>query len=114
MRSTGQPMRTCIGCRYRTGKSDLLRVVAVADGAEALPVRSLALDRRGRLPGRGAYLHPDPRCLDLAEHRRAFPRALRLTGPLDTSALRRWIEEQGAAGQAPGPAATGREDGETT
>ena len=112
--ATRPPVRTCVGCRGRAGKSDLLRVVAVADGAEALTGRSLALDRRGRLPGRGAYLHPDLRCLDLAERRRAFPRALRLAGPLDTSALRRWIEEQGAADRAPGAAATGREDGETT
>lgn len=107
--ATRPPVRTCVGCRVRTGKSDLLRVVAVADGTDAQGARSLALDRRGRLPGRGAYLHPDLRCLDLAERRRAFPRALRLTGPLDTSALRRWIEEQGAAGSASGPAATGRE-----
>ncbi|HMG32106.1 MAG TPA: YlxR family protein [Jiangellaceae bacterium] len=103
-----------MGCRVRTGKSDLLRVVAVADGTEARRARSLAPDRRGRLPGRGAYLHPDLRCLDLAERRRAFPRALRLTGPLDTSALRRWLEEQGAAGRVSGPVATGREDGDTT
>jgi len=107
--ATRSPVRTCVGCRARTGKSDLLRVVAVADGTEAQRVRSLVLDRRDRLPGRGAYLHPDLRCLDLAERRRAFPRALRLTGPLDTSALRRWFEEQGAAGPASGPAATGRE-----
>jgi predicted RNA-binding protein YlxR (DUF448 family) len=112
--ATRSPVRTCVGCRVRTGKSDLLRVVAVVNGTETLQVRSLALDRRGRLPGRGAYLHPDLRCLDLAERRRAFPRALRLAGPLDTSVLRRWIEEQGAAGPAPGTAATGREDGDTT
>jgi len=33
-------------------------------------------DQHGRLPGRGAHLHPDLACLDLAERRRAFPRAL--------------------------------------
>lgn len=32
-------------------------------------------------------MHPDPECLRTAERRRAFPRALRVQGPLDTSAL---------------------------
>ncbi|MFD0541523.1 YlxR family protein [Actinomadura luteofluorescens] len=45
-------------------------------------------DPRGRLPGRGAHLHPDPECLALAERRRAFPRAFRLPGPLDAGPLR--------------------------
>ena len=102
-------MRTCVGCRIRASKFDLLRVVAVENSTEPETAPMLTPDRRGKLPGRGAYLHPDLRCLDLAERRRAFPRALRLTGSLDTSALRRWIEEQGAAGSASGPAATGRE-----
>ncbi|MCU0262409.1 MAG: YlxR family protein [Candidatus Nanopelagicales bacterium] len=30
-------------------------------------------------------------CLEAAERRRAFPRALRLPGPLDTSAVRAWL-----------------------
>ena len=72
-------MRTCVGCRERSAKSDLLRVVA--DGDRLVP------DPSGRLPGRGASVHPDPRCVTLAEKRRAFPRALRLPGPLDTSAV---------------------------
>lgn len=29
------------------------------------------------LPGRGAWLHPDPACLETAVKRRAFSRALR-------------------------------------
>ena len=74
------PQRTCVGCRVRTAKSDLLRLVVVE--GEIVP------DPRGRLPGRGAHLHPDLRCLELAERRRAFPRAFRLPGPLDGTALR--------------------------
>jgi predicted RNA-binding protein YlxR (DUF448 family) len=66
-------------------KSELLRIVAIEDAC--VP------DPRGRLPGRGASLHPTPGCLDLAERRRAFPRAFRLPGPLDTSALRRYVEQ---------------------
>ena len=37
-------------------------------------------------------MHADPACLDLAEKRRAFPRALR-TGPLDTSPVRAFVEQ---------------------
>lgn len=35
-------------------------------------------DRKGTAPGRGAHLHPTDACLELAERRRAFARALRL------------------------------------
>ena len=109
--TTRKPVRTCVGCRVRTEKSDLLRVVAVEGEAD---FSALVPDHRGRLPGRGAYLHPDLRCLDLAERRRAFPRALRLTGPLDASALRQWVEEQEAAVPGSGTAATGQEEGDIT
>ena len=37
------------------------------------------------------HLHPDLGCLDLAERRRAFPRALRLPGPLSSSEVRAWL-----------------------
>ncbi|HSK27136.1 MAG TPA: YlxR family protein [Jiangellales bacterium] len=86
------PLRTCVGCRERASKSELLRVVAAGAGAGP-GGPAVVPDPRGRLPGRGAYLHPVPRCLDLAERRRAFPRALRLPGPLDTTALRQWLEQ---------------------
>lgn len=39
----------------------------------------LTADPAGRLGGRGAYVHPRSECLDKAESRRAFQRALRLT-----------------------------------
>jgi hypothetical protein len=79
------PERTCIGCRQRAAKSDLLRV-AVSGGA-CVP------DLRGTLPGRGAYLHPALACLDLAVRRRAFGRAFK--GPVtpDTAELRRYVEQ---------------------
>ncbi|WP_232211832.1 YlxR family protein [Saccharomonospora halophila] len=40
----------------------------------------VVVDERRRLPGRGAWLHPDRGCLGRAERRRAFPRALRAKG----------------------------------
>ena len=39
----------------------------------------LTADSTGRLGGRGAYVHPRAECLDKAESRRAFQRALRLS-----------------------------------
>ncbi|MEV6595299.1 YlxR family protein [Actinoplanes sp. NPDC051346] len=76
-------MRTCIGCRSRALTSHLLRFVAVmvGDGFRLEP------DPSRRLPGRGAHLHPDPACFAQAERRRAFGRALRLTGVADTGLL---------------------------
>jgi predicted RNA-binding protein YlxR (DUF448 family) len=77
-----------VGCRAKAAKTDLLRVVAVGD--EVGNIR-LTPDPAGRLPGRGACVHLDPRCVDLAEKRRAFPRALRLDGPLDLSPVREHV-----------------------
>ena len=79
-----RPVRTCVGCRQRAAAGELLRVVA-RDGA-------LVPDPGHREPGRGAHLHPVAACLDLAEKRRSFPRALRVAGPLDVAALRELVE----------------------
>ncbi|MGQ7295546.1 YlxR family protein [Quadrisphaera sp. KR29] len=81
-----------MGCRRRGDRSRLLRVVADRSGAPAV----LVPDPGARLPGRGAWLHPSPACLDLAERRRAFPRALRLPGPLDAGAVREHLQQRGA------------------
>ncbi|WP_084611830.1 YlxR family protein [Tomitella biformata] len=80
----GIPVRTCIGCRVRTLSSDLLRLVAVPGATSGF---ALAPDPARRLPGRGAWLHPNAECRKLAERRRAFGRALRVQGDLDLSAL---------------------------
>ncbi|MFY1679086.1 MULTISPECIES: YlxR family protein [unclassified Streptomyces] len=78
------PERTCVGCRNRATKDELLRTVAIE--GECVP------DPAGTLPGRGAYVHPDTTCLDQAVRRRAFPRALRAPGSLDVKALRHHVE----------------------
>jgi uncharacterized protein len=77
------PVRMCVGCRKRELAVELLRVVAVdGNGGYAVTV-----DAARKLPGRGAWLHPDQACLDAAIRRRAFARALRITGSPDTSAV---------------------------
>src|SRR5690606_15077342 len=68
------PVRTCVGCRRRAAKSELLRVVA-GKGADGRAV--VVPDPTATAPGRGAHVHPTLECLQLAVRRRAFPRALR-------------------------------------
>ena len=80
------PLRTCVGCRATGPRSALLRVVVVHD--------ELVVDAARRMPGRGAWLHPDPGCLEKAERRRAFGRALRVAGQPGTDAVHRHLEEQ--------------------
>jgi len=66
-----------------------LRVVVATDAAG---VPALVVDAGRRLPGRGAWLHPDPGCLETAERRRALGRALRNADLLDVSDVRRHVE----------------------
>ncbi|HEX2212445.1 MAG TPA: YlxR family protein, partial [Mycobacterium sp.] len=81
------PVRTCVGCRKRELAVELLRVVAGGnvDGA-GNSLSAVTVDSARKLPGRGAWLHPDPQCLDATIRRRAFFRALRITGSPDLSA----------------------------
>jgi predicted RNA-binding protein YlxR (DUF448 family) len=82
-------VRTCIGCRQRAAKSELLRVVASDRG----PGREVLPDPAGRAPGRGAHLHPTTECLELAVRRRAFPRALKVEGRLATTAVESFLAQ---------------------
>ena len=83
-----EAVRTCLGCRQRAPRSSLLRIVA-RDG------RAVA-DVTASLPGRGAWVHPDPGCVDAAVKRKAFGRALRTvisTASLpDVPDLQKWTE----------------------
>ena len=82
--SEDQPQRTCIGCRKKAPRSELLRLVAEGSGSTAVLV-----DERRRMAGRGAWLHPSETCLALAVKRRAFGRAL--NGATGSTAVERQI-----------------------
>ena len=69
-----EPVRTCVGCREEAGKRALIRLVRGPDGA----VRP---DPTGRAHGRGAYLHADPACFQVARKRRSLERALKAEVP---------------------------------
>jgi predicted RNA-binding protein YlxR (DUF448 family) len=84
-------LRTCIGCRARADKTTLVRLVAVGGGPGS-STWIVTPDPRGSLPGRGAHLHPDPRCLELARRRRAFGRAFHVEGPIDISLVDKLVE----------------------
>ena len=62
------PMRQCLGCREMKEKRALIRVVKSPEGA-------VSLDFKGKLPGRGAYVCPNPECLKRARKSRALERA---------------------------------------
>ncbi|MEO9246744.1 YlxR family protein [Citricoccus nitrophenolicus] len=75
------PVRTCIGCRGKDDHTQLVRLVL--DGVTGS--RSVVPDWRRRMPGRGAWLHPDDACLQAALKRGAFNRAFR--GRVDATSL---------------------------
>lgn len=93
-------MRTCIGCRGRDDRSALLKVVAipVGDGYVVRP------DPRRRMPGRGASVHSTLECFSLAVRRKAFPRALRVSGRIDLEELAAYLHRNaGTAQHTPSP-----------
>ena len=68
------PQRQCMGCRERKEKRELIRVVRAPDGG-------VSLDFRGKAPGRGAYICPDPMCLKKAIRSKALERSLETAIP---------------------------------
>lgn len=62
------PIRQCLGCREHKPKKELIRVVRSPEG-------EISLDFRGKKPGRGAYLCPDPACLAKVRKSRGLERA---------------------------------------
>ena len=80
-------VRTCVGCRTRAPRSTLLRVVAVDS--------RLVPDERASMPGRGAWVHETQECVEAAIRRRAFVRALRVSGPLDTQTFEKRLNGYG-------------------
>ena len=62
------PLRKCLGCGEMKPKKTLVRVVHGTDG-------SVAIDRTGKMPGRGAYVCPCAACLAAAQKARRLERA---------------------------------------
>ena len=81
------PMRQCMGCREHRPKKELIRIVRSPEGV-------VSLDRSGRANGRGAYLCPNPACLERAVKSKALSRALETPIPESVyENLRKDLEE---------------------
>jgi predicted RNA-binding protein YlxR (DUF448 family) len=52
------PQRTCVGCRLVNAKKALTRVVRTDTGIQ--------IDKSGKIPGRGAYVHDQKSCWQAA------------------------------------------------
>lgn len=64
------PLRTCVVCRDKTGKRQLVRVVQSSDG--------LQVDPGGKMNGRGAYLCEREECWQRAIMSDVLAKALRV------------------------------------
>jgi len=105
------PKRTCIACRQVAGKRGLVRLVHTEEGVR--------IDPSGKLPGRGAYVHPNQECWRAALDGNRIQQALRtklsaadrqfldeymsdLPVQNDTLVVRGEIESEDAASQVEG------------
>ena len=53
------PQRTCIGCKQKKDKKDLIRIVKNKNG-------EINVDSKGKLDGRGTYICKNEECLNKA------------------------------------------------
>lgn len=63
------PVRTCVGCRKRAEKTELVRIVATPGGPKE--------DPKAVEPGRGAYVCPGGECMAAAVKKGSLARALK-------------------------------------
>ncbi|SHF23522.1 RNase P modulator RnpM [Desulforamulus putei] len=63
------PLRMCIGCQEMKPKRELIRVVRT-------PQETVEIDPTGKKSGRGAYICPNPDCLQKAIKGKRLERSL--------------------------------------
>ena len=64
------PQRTCVVCRRKRDKGELIRIVKGSDG-------TIVLDTDGKAQGRGAYICSDGDCAERAVSKRLLNRAFK-------------------------------------
>ncbi len=69
MAAKHQPQRTCVVCRQKQNKRDLIRLVITDTG--------LKIDESGKASGRGAYLCDTSECWERASSTQILAKALR-------------------------------------
>ena len=67
------PISKCVGCDERKSKYDLIRIVYNRDDD------SISIDKKGKAPGRGAYICPDVECLQKARKTNKIARSLKIS-----------------------------------
>ena len=82
------PQRQCLGCREMKDKKALIRVVRSPEG-------EISLDFKGKKPGLGAYVCPDPACLAKVRKSRALERAFESAIPAEVYGLLEQQMEEG-------------------
>ena len=84
------PQRTCVGCGQVKSKKEMIRVVRSPEG-------EISLDRSGKKPGRGAYVCPDPDCIEKAIQNKGLEKALQVKISQETkdSLLKEFAHENG-------------------
>ncbi len=65
------PERTCVGCRDKKPKRELIRVVRTPQG-------TIEIDARGKKTGRGAYLCKTRDCWETSFNRKRLEHALKI------------------------------------
>ncbi len=70
MQAKKQPLRMCIGCTEMKPKAELIRVVRDKEG-------NISIDKKGRSPGRGAYLCNNMECYQKAVKGKRIERAFK-------------------------------------
>ena len=86
------PLRSCVACRDKRPKRELLRVVALPEGGAQV-------DASGRLNGRGAYVCAG--CAGTADALRPGRLARALRADIDNGQWRRIAADLSAAASAP-------------
>ena len=70
------PMRTCIACRCEKPKKELIRIVKNKEG-------EFAVDRTGKLNGRGAYVCDDTNCFEKVIKRKLLNHVFEMEVPVE-------------------------------
>ena len=76
-KNTKITLRTCIGCKCKKPKKEMIRIIKTPDG-------KIEIDRTGKKSGRGAYICGNDKCLDTAFRENSLKKSLKQDIPLKT------------------------------
>lgn len=88
MQNKKQPLRMCIGCMEMKPKAELIRVVRDKNG-------NISIDKKGRAPGRGAYLCNSMGCYEKAVKAKKIERAFKTAISAEVYAALKQVMQDG-------------------